>query len=51
MHMHTNIKLYVLTPNLRRVIMVRSKYRNKFIKNKSEISRRANTKQRNYCGF
>ena len=41
------IKLYVLTPNLRRAIMIRSKLRNKFLKEKSEISRKVHTKQRN----
>ena len=48
MHMHTNIKLYLWTPNLRRAIMIRSKLRNKFQKQKSEILRKAYTKQKNY---
>ena len=38
-----------MSPNFWKAIMVRSKLRNKYLKQKREISRRAYGKQRNYC--
>ena len=38
-----------MTSNLPKTVMMRSKLRNKFLKENSEISRTGYIKQRNYC--
>ena len=38
-----------MTPNLRKAIMIRSNLRNKFLIEKSKVSRRVYGKLRNYC--